>query len=88
MKIRSEKSRRGRSKEPLEVNLTMRVNFGDTPEDAITVIDDQRVPMVDSVFVYREKIIRGMVFLMLKAGVTSAAVTREIFPIIKLLNRK
>ena len=88
MKIHSGKSRRSRKQEPLEVNLTMRVNFGDAPGDAITVIDDKRVPMVDSVFANREKILRGMVFLMLKAGVTSTAVTREIFPVIRLLNRQ
>ena len=88
MILKSRPAKARRQKEPVEVNLTVRVNFGDTPESAVTVIDDQRVPMVDSVFAYREKIMRGMVFTMLKVGVTSAAVTREIFPFIRLLNRR
>ena len=83
-----EKRSRGREKEPVDVHLTVRFNFGDGPADAITVIDDRKVPMVDSVFKSRDRIVRGFVSLLLKSGFKSPAVTREIFPVIRLLKRK
>ena len=83
-----QEKRSTRKKEPLDVNLTVRFNFGDEPEDAITVLNDVRVPMADSVFTNRDRIVKGFVSLLLKGGLKSPAVTREIFPIVKLLKRK
>lgn len=83
-----EKRPRRREKEPIDVHLTVRFNFGEQPEDAITVLDDRRVPMVDSVFKSRDRIVRGFVSLLLKSGLRSPAVTREFFPIVRLLRRK
>lgn len=77
-----------KQKEPLDVNLTVRFNFGSEPDDAITVLNDVRVPMADSVFTNRDRIVRGFVTLLLKGGLKSPAVTREIFPIVRLLKRK
>lgn len=75
-------------KEPLDVNLTVRFKFGDAPDDAITILNDARVPMVDSVFNNRDRIMRGFISLLLKSGLKSPAVTQEIFPIVRLLKRK
>ena len=83
-----EKRAKRRSKEPVDVHLTVRFNFGDEPADAITVIDDRKLPMVDSVFKSRDRIVRGFVSLLLKSGLKSPAVTRELFPIMRLLRRK
>jgi hypothetical protein len=77
-----------RVKEPLDVQLTVRFNFGQQPEDVLTVIDNVRVPMVESVFKSRDRIVRGFVSMLLKTGLKSPAVTRELFPIIRLLRRK
>lgn len=77
-----------RKKEPMDVNLTVKFNFGDESDDAITILNDVRVPMVDSVFNNRDRIVKGFVSLLLKSGLKSPAVTREIFPIVKLLKRK
>ena len=83
-----QEKRSTRKKEPVDVNLTVKFNFGAEPEDAITVLNDVRVPMVDSVFTHRDRIVRGFVSLLLKGGLKSPAVTREIFPIVKFLKRK
>ncbi|MGH8455618.1 MAG: hypothetical protein ACRETW_08330 [Stenotrophobium sp.] len=82
------KEGRRREKEPLEVFLTVKMNFGDTPDEAISVMTDRRVPMVDSVFANRDRILRGFVSMLLKTSWRSAAVTRELFPVIRLLKRK
>lgn len=58
-----------RRKDPLEVNLTFRVNFGTRPDEALTLIDNQRVPFAGSVFENRDRIVRGFVRLLVKAGV-------------------
>jgi hypothetical protein len=86
-KVEKRRSNR-RAKEPLDVHLTVRFNFGQQPEDVLTVIDNARVPMVESVFKSRDRIVRGFVSLLLKSGLKSPAVTREIFPIVRLLKRK
>jgi hypothetical protein len=83
-----QEKRSSRQKEPVDVNLTVKFNFGDEADDAITILNDVRVPMVDSVFNNRDRIVKGFVSLLLKSGLKSPAVTREIFPIVKLLKRK
>ncbi|MBI3171312.1 MAG: hypothetical protein HYZ32_01805 [Hydrocarboniphaga effusa] len=59
---------RFRRKQPMEVMLTFKMNFGDRPEDALTLIKNQRVPLVGSVFENRDRIARGLVHLLIKAG--------------------
>lgn len=74
-------------KGPLEVRLTMRFKFGDEPDDVITMMDDRAVPMVDSVFRNRDRIVRTFVRLLVKAGMAQPRVARELFPVAKLLRR-
>ena len=83
-----QENRSTRRKEPIDVNLTVRFNFGAEADDAITILNDVRVPMVDSVFNNRDRIVKGFVSLLLKSGLRSPAVTQEIFPIVRLLKRK
>jgi len=74
-----------RAPQPVDVHLTLKMNFGDEKDDAITVIDNRRVPMVGSVFTYRDKIVRGFALLLVKTGLAQPRVARELFPVLKLL---
>ena len=67
------------------MQLTVAFRFGDQPDDYVTVIDDRRIPMVDSVFDRRDSIVRGFVKLLAKAAVTQPKVLREIVPALKLI---
>jgi hypothetical protein len=79
------RERRRRAQEPLEVRMTMRFNFGERPEDAVTVMDDRRIPMVGSVFDSRDRILRGFAALLVRASVSQPKVAKELFPILRLL---
>jgi hypothetical protein len=74
--------------EPLEVDLTLVFRFGDEPGEAVTVIDNRRVPMVGSIFDSRDAIVRAFVRNMLKAGLTQPKVLGEVLPGLKLLRRR
>lgn len=78
------RERRRARQEPLEVRMTVRFNFGDAPEEAVTVMDDRRVPMVGSVFESRDRILRGFTGLLVRASVAQPKVARELIPILKL----
>ena len=82
------RERRERREEPLDVELTVKFNFGDEPKDAVTVMNERRIPMVNSVFKNRDRIIRGFVSLLVKTGLSQPKVTREIFPALRLLKKK
>jgi len=71
-------SKRRREPEPLDVSLTVRFNYGERPEDAVTVIDDRRIPMVGSVFANRDRIIRSFVGLLLRTGLREPSVAKKI----------
>lgn len=75
------------AREPLELDLTVRFNFGKEPEDSVTVLDGQRVPMVNSVFASRDLLARGFIRMFVKAGLTQPKVVRELMPAVKLLRR-
>ena len=61
--------RAGRRARPaLDVWLTFKVNFGQQPGDAVTLVDNQRIPLAGSVFQNRDRIARGFVRLLLKAA--------------------
>lgn len=62
---------RARSKEPLEVELTVTFNFGDRPGESVTLLENRTVPLVGSVFENRDRIARGFLRLLLKAGARS-----------------
>lgn len=67
------------------MRMTVRFNFGDAPEEAVTVMDDRRVPMVGSVFESRDRILRGFTNLLIRASVVQPKVARELFPLLRLL---
>jgi hypothetical protein len=79
------RERRRRAQEPLEVRMTVRFNFGETPEDAVTVMNDRRIPMVGSVFESRDRILRGFTTLLVRASMTQPKVAKELFPLLRLL---
>lgn len=77
-----------RTREPLDVRLSVAFRFGDEPQDRVTVMDQVRVPMVDSVFANRDRIVRGLVSMLVATGLRQPKVVREIAPVLKLLRRK
>ena len=70
--------KRGRKAEPLDIELTVRFNFGDRPHERVTVIDQRRVPMIGGLIANRDRILRGFVRLLLRAASQQPAVAREL----------
>ena len=68
---------RHRRKQPLDVILTLKINFGDHPNDAVTLLEERRVPLVGSVFENRDRIAREFLRLLLKAGASRPRVIRN-----------
>ena len=77
------KPRKRRTREAVDVELTVRFNFGDDAEDRVTVLDGRRVPMVGSVLANRDRIIRGFMRLLLRTAAQQPRVARELFPWLK-----
>lgn len=69
---------RARKRRPLDVILTFKMNFGDDPREAMTLIDQRRVPLVGSVFENRDRIAREFLRLLVKAGTRQPRVMRRI----------
>lgn len=69
---------RRRRREPLEVILTFKMNLGDRASDAVTLIEERRVPLVGSVFDNRDRILREFLRLLMKAGARQPAVMRRL----------
>jgi hypothetical protein len=67
---------RQRRKEPMDVILTLKVNLGDHPDDAVTLLEERRIPLVGSVFENRDRIAREFLRLLMKAGSQPRAVRR------------
>ena len=63
-------ARKKRKQEPLEVRLTLAYKFGDDADDVVTIMNNRSIPMVNSVFENRDRILRGFVLGLLKAGVS------------------
>lgn len=78
---------RRRKQQPLEVRLTLAYKFGDEADDVVTIMNNRSIPMVNSVFENRDRILRGFVLGLLKAGVSQPKVVREVFPAVKLLKK-
>lgn len=74
---------RRRRREPLEVILTFRMNLGERPSDAMTLIHERRVPLVGSVFDNRDRILREFVRLLLKAGARQPRAVRKLLALRK-----
>jgi hypothetical protein len=80
-------ARRKRRKEPLDVELTVRMNFGNRPSDAMTLVKNRRVPLVGSVFENRDRIAKGFLRLLLKASASQPKVIGSLLPA-RLLQRR
>ncbi|MDO9451491.1 MAG: hypothetical protein Q7J29_01380 [Stagnimonas sp.] len=78
---------RRKLREPLDVRLTFKINFGNAPEDAVTVMNERRVPMVNSVFDQRDRIVRTFAMSLVRVGLAQPKVVREVFPAMKLLRK-
>ena len=61
----------------MEVILTLKVNFGSHPGDAMTLIEERKVPLVGSVFDNRDRIAREFLRLLLMAGARQPRVLRK-----------
>lgn len=59
---------RRREKKPLDVRLTMRVRFGEQPDEQVTVVNDRRLKLIGSAFQYRDRAINFLVYEVLRAG--------------------
>jgi hypothetical protein len=59
---------RARRRQPMEVILTVKFNFGDHPHEAMTLVDERRVPLVGSIFDNRDRIAREFLRLLVRAG--------------------
>ena len=76
-----------RSREPVDIRLTVAFRFGDEPGERVTVMDDRHVPLVGTLFESRDRILRGFTRLLIKAGAQQPKVARELLPLLKLLRR-
>jgi len=74
-----------RRRDPLEVRLSLTYRFGDEPDDTVRVMDDLPVPMVDSVFKNRDRILRAFAMTLVKAGASKPKVVHELVPGLGLL---
>lgn len=82
-------SPRRRPREPLQLQLTVRVKTGDAPGDCVTLLDDKQLPMVGSVFTYRDRIRAFLAKGLVKVALLSPAVQRELAPgLTTLLGRR
>lgn len=59
---------RARHRQPMEVIVTVKFNFGDHPHEAMTLIEERKVPLVGSIFENRDRIAREFLRLLVKAG--------------------
>lgn len=82
---RAKRSASRRKREPLDVQLSVDVIFGDEPGERVTMIDQRHVPMINDIFEIKDSLMRQFVLLMLRAGATQPKVVAEIIPAIKLL---
>ena len=67
--------------------MTLRFKFGHEPEDAVTVMNDRRVPLVGGIFESRDRIVRAFAVLLVRTGMAQPKVIREIVPALNLLRR-
>lgn len=79
--------RRARHPSPLEVRLSLKVNFGVEPGESVILMNERRIPMVNSVFENRDRILRSFVMLLMRASMTQPKVVRELVPALKLVGK-
>lgn len=85
---RAPREQRLKKGEPLEVELSVSFKFGDQPDDRLTPIDRRKLPMVDSVFRNRDRIMRQFAALLFKTGLSSPKVVGRVLPVPAALRRK
>ena len=85
---KSSNSRRKREREPLKLNLSVAVRFGEEDDDRVVLMDDREVKMVGSIFRYRDKIARFMVTGLFRAAMLQPRVAAKLFPKISGLRQK
>ncbi|MDP9140498.1 MAG: hypothetical protein M3O62_06890 [Pseudomonadota bacterium] len=83
-RVKAEHLKKG---EPLEVELSVSFKFGEQPDDLITPIRERKVPMVDSVFKNRDRIMRQFAALLFKTGMSSPKVVGRVLPVPSPLRR-
>ncbi len=72
--------KRRRAKDPLNVKLSVRFNFGTEPEDHVMVIDQRSMPMVGGIIANRDRLMRGFVRLLLRTAFRQPRIARQVFP--------
>ncbi|HEY1078303.1 MAG TPA: hypothetical protein VGE51_16525 [Fontimonas sp.] len=83
-RTRSERLKKG---EPLEVELSVSFKFGAEPDDLVMPIRQRKVPMVDSVFKNRDRILRQFAALLFRTGMASPKVVGRVLPVPAPLRR-
>lgn len=71
---------RRRKKKPLDVRLTMRVRFGESEDEQVTVVDDRRLKLIGSAFQYRDRAVNFLVYEVLRAGARQPKVYGSLAP--------
>ncbi|MGJ8671111.1 MAG: hypothetical protein ACSHXK_16630 [Oceanococcus sp.] len=83
MNAAEEKPRRrklGEEREPLQVNLSVAVRFGNDEDDRVVLVDEREIKMVGSIFRYRDRIAKFMVTGLLRAAMLQPKVAAKLFP--------
>lgn len=70
----------GSRREPIKVELSVVVKTGEEPDDKVTILDHREVPMIGSIFRYRDRIMRFSVGMIWRVVAKSPAAYREIVP--------
>ncbi len=65
--------------------MTVDFRFGADEDDRVRMLNHRRVPMVDSVFANRDRILRSFVQLMIQGGMKSPSVVRELVPLARYM---
>lgn len=73
-----------RRREPLEVDLTVVVRFGEAEEDRVVLMEERRLAMIGSIFRYRDRIARFLVTGLVRAAMLQPKVARRVLPGIML----
>lgn len=67
-------------KVPLETFVTVSVRYGEDEDEEVRVLDDQKIYMVNSIFHYRDAMIRFLSKTLLKVAATQPKVAKELLP--------
>lgn len=76
----SREERRAQRKLPLEAFVSVNVRYGDDEDDQVKILDDQKIYMVNSIFHYRDEMIRFLSKTLLKVAATQPKIAKEVLP--------